>query len=152
MNLFYYALLNNKTASPRFFILFSLLISTCCFGIGERNHPEIFNSNSLVTDDAGITAIILPSSPLCGVDTVQATIMNYGSNNLANVQINWTVLPGGAQPSNTIGLNLAPGTSITIILGTFNFSSPGTKYTINISTSLPNGVADNDPSNDPDSL
>jgi trimeric autotransporter adhesin len=98
-------------------------------------------------DDAGVTAIVVPS-PLCGgVQTVQATIKNYGSATLNTVLVDWTVNAAAQTQASLTGLGLAGGASTTVTLGTFTFVS-GTTYTIVGTTSLPNGNADANSAND----
>jgi trimeric autotransporter adhesin len=98
-------------------------------------------------DDAGVTAIVLPS-PLCGgSQTVQATIKNYGSATLNTVLVDWTVNAVSQSQVSLTGLGLAGGASTTVTLGTFTFVS-GTTYSITGVTSLPNGNADSNSAND----
>src|SRR5437868_1894858 len=99
-------------SKPKFLKLFF-----CCFFITTILGVQIAMGVNCMTDDAGITAIVLPS-PLCGSTTVQATIYNYGSNNLTSIRVDWTVTPGGPQPQNTFALNIPPGTDVTLTLGT----------------------------------
>jgi hypothetical protein len=100
-----------------------------------------------VTDDAGVTAIILPAPFCAGLQTVQATIKNFGAVTLNSVLVDWTVTPGGAQPQVNPAISLAPGASTTITLGSFTFAT-GTTYSITATTSLPNGNADGNTGND----
>jgi Secretion system C-terminal sorting domain len=98
-------------------------------------------------DDAGVTAIVLPS-PLCGgSQTVQATIKNYGSATLNTVLVDWTVNAVSQPQVSLTALGLAGGASTTVTLGTFTFVS-GTTYSIVGVTSLPNGNADSNSAND----
>ncbi len=98
-------------------------------------------------DDAGVTAIVVPS-PLCaGSQTVQATIRNYGSATLNTVLVDWTVNAVAQTQASLTGLGLAGGASTTVTLGSFTFVS-GTVYTIVGTTSLPNGNTDANSAND----
>ncbi|MCF6133171.1 T9SS type A sorting domain-containing protein [Flavobacterium wongokense] len=101
-----------------------------------------YNVNS---NDAGVTAIVIPT--LCaGSQTVQATIKNYGAVTLTSVKVDWTV-NGNAQTQASPTVNIAPGASATVTIGTFTFVA-GTTYSIVATTSLPNGSADANTAND----
>jgi hypothetical protein len=98
--------------------------------------------------DAGVTAIVLPTSVCSGSTPVSATVRNLGTVAITSILIDWTVTPGGAQTQvNPGAINLAPGASQTFLLGNFNFV-PGTVYSITATTSSPNGGADGVPGND----
>ncbi|NVO02715.1 MAG: T9SS type A sorting domain-containing protein [Bacteroidetes bacterium] len=100
-------------------------------------------------NDAGISSINSPgSSTSLGIQNIQATIKNYGSNNLTSASIGWSVngITQTSYPYSNIGL----GTNLTdgpITIGNYNFTTPGT-YLFKIWTSSPNGVTDSDHTND----
>ncbi|MEI6766548.1 MAG: right-handed parallel beta-helix repeat-containing protein [Bacteroidota bacterium] len=77
--------------------------------------------------DLAITAI---DRVICsGSVPVLATISNGGNTTITAATINWTVMPGGVQtPYNWSG-TLAPGSSVQVSLGNFNFLA-ATSYSI----------------------
>jgi hypothetical protein len=99
-------------------------------------------------DDAGVAEIVSPNSFLSNLtDTVKVTLSNYGSNDLNNVTINWSV--NGVLQSPVVYNTLLVPTQISapVVLGPFTFSASGVS-TIKAWTSLPNGNTDSDPTND----
>ncbi len=105
-----------------------------------------------VNDDARISAIITPangSSTACVPVTPQVTITNNGSNTLTSAQIN--VLMDGAtvagSPHAWSG-SLAPGASTNVTLSGIPLSPAAGTRNLKVHTTLPNGVADNNPFND----
>ena len=102
----------------------------------------------LVDDNAGISALDNPFAPLSsGVQNVDVTLKNYGSNNLDSVNIDWEV-NGVAQTGLSWSAGpLAPLLSQSALnLGTYNFMNGFT--TVKAWTSLPNGVTDSNFAND----
>jgi hypothetical protein len=106
--------------------------------------PPVFYPN-----DAGITIINAPTTPVdTGINNVDVTIKNFGTDSLKNASIGWSV-NGVLQASYTysnVGL-IQNATEGPITIGTFNFTTAG-YYTIKVWTSLPNGLTDGDNSND----
>lgn len=97
-------------------------------------------------DDASISFVSEPSGLICGHDIyVEVVLTNAGTNPLTSTTIqverNGTVV----QTMNWTG-NLAPGVDATITVSAIQPMN-GTN-TIVVSTSLPNGITDSDPSND----
>ena len=99
-----------------------------------------------VADDGGIQAIVNPTGNLCTNSiTPEVTLRNFGSNAITSITINYDVDNGTNNVFNWTG-NLAVG-------GTVNVTLPGVTvtagpHTFNASTSLPNGTADSNPTND----
>ncbi|MBK6408756.1 MAG: fibronectin type III domain-containing protein [Flavobacteriales bacterium] len=99
-------------------------------------------------NDASITAILDPAPGLlCGTTMApQVTLLNNGDNNLTSVQITYGLSLGIPYVHNWTG-NLAYGASANVTLPTVP-AQAGPAQTLSISTSLPNGVADDIPAND----
>lgn len=118
-------------------------------GISRTNTPDpgaieftIFN------DDAGVNAMVNPSTFFCvGNQTVEAQVRNNGLNNLSSVDVNWSVNGQVQAPVSLSGINLQIGGTTQVTLGNFNFVA-GQSYQIESWTSLPNGVADQNTTND----
>ncbi|MFK7948556.1 MAG: CARDB domain-containing protein, partial [Saprospiraceae bacterium] len=123
---------------------------------GESRNPtnpdigaDEFSTNQ---DDAGVLAISGPTKPFpVGVNPVFVSVVNNGTNDLDSVRVNWTV-NGVQQPTlyytTTIG---SATTTDSIQIGTYDFLRD-TAYTITVWTSMPNGNADFDTSNDTTSV
>ncbi|REJ81714.1 MAG: T9SS C-terminal target domain-containing protein [Bacteroidetes bacterium] len=112
------------------FVLF--LFSTFCF--------------AKLPDDAGIISIdsVLHRCP--GLQDVYATIFNYGDNTLNTVTVNWSVNTISQGPV-VITSPIDPDSSLTVLIGQISFSA-SMSMDISVWTSLPNGNADSDPTND----
>ena len=95
-------------------------------------------------NDAGVTAV---STACPGTQTVTATIKNFGTATLNTVTVNWTVNGIAQTPASFSAVSLAPGASVVKNLGLFTFTG-GTSYTIVATTSVPNGVTDQNTLND----
>lgn len=103
------------------------------------------------TNDAGISAITSPSQFFCaGSQNIVATVTNYGTNIINNVNVNWSL--NGAlqipitytQPIDTVG---GSGSSTaSVILGNYSFTNSNT--VIKAWTSNPNSNIDTLPNND----
>lgn len=104
-----------------------------------------------VNDDAGITSISAGSGAICaGSINLNATIKNYGVNNLTSDSVYWSVngtLQGGVLWTG----NIAQGSTSTVSLGSYSFSS-GTTYTIKAWSSSPNNIYDPNLTNDSNTL
>lgn len=100
-------------------------------------------------NDAGITTIVPDgnqSTCTAGTENVVATLKNFVGTTITSVTINWTVNSVAQTPFSWTG-TLGAGASVDVIIGTYNFSAANT-YAIVATTSLPNGVADDDATND----
>src|SRR5688572_7695740 len=102
-------------------------------------------------NDAGITAIVSPTSPLTPNANlpVTVTLKNYGLSPLTSVTIIWTV-NGTAQTAFNWTGNLANGQTANVTIG--NYTYPAGNYALNICTSNPNGVTDANTGNDCQSM
>lgn len=106
-----------------------------------------FTPELLVLDNAGISSLDNPSGPLStGLQNIDVTLENFGINALNTVNIDWEINGTPQTQVNYVGplapLSSAPGLN----LGSYNF--PNGFTTIKAWTSLPNGVADSQTSND----
>jgi hypothetical protein len=101
----------------------------------------------IAPNDAGIASIDVPGAEFAaGVKDVTATIQNFGTTNLTQATISWSI-DGVAQTDYSWTGDLVQGATEQLVLGSFDFSTEAT-YAINISTSMPNGVADENIMND----
>jgi hypothetical protein len=97
--------------------------------------------------DAGLLAISAPSVPFtAGSNDVAVELLNNSAEDLTSVTINWAVDGTAQTPYEWTG-TLASGTSVEVIIGSFNFVF-GNAYDITASTSSPNGLEDSNPAND----
>ena len=105
--------------------------------------------NILTINDAGLTAINTPSTPVAiGLNPVAVTVKNYGANYLNSAIINWSVNAIAQTPFTFSNAGLITGASNgPDTIGNFNFTAPGF-YTIKAWTTLPNSFADEDNTND----
>jgi hypothetical protein len=101
----------------------------------------------LLGDDAGIKSLISPVVT-CPGDTANIIVelKNYGLDTLFTCNINWDINSVG-QTAYSFNDTLLAGQSVDITLGTYVFSA-GISYDINFWSTLPNGAADLQTSND----
>lgn len=102
-------------------------------------------------DDAGVSAITAPTSPAVpGSNQVAVNITNFGTGNLTNATLGWSV-NGVNQATTPWNGNLAPGAvANNVVVGNFNF--PQGLHVIKAWTEMPNGVVDSLPDNDTSSV
>jgi hypothetical protein len=117
---------------------------------GNNMHLDDINIDKKVffNNDAGVIAVNKPASRVCtSSDAPVAVIKNYGKINLTSVKINYQV--DGTGPVTTFSWtgNLARNKTATVTLATANLGAVG-NHSINVYTTLPNNVADEDPTND----
>jgi len=134
--------LGNSTA-PHTIVRFQVKNLTSGTGTTDVGIDSV-QVNSVVADDAGLTAINTPVTPVIqGINPVAVTIKNYGSNNLTSANIHWSVNGIPQTPysfSNTTGL-VTNATAGPDTIGNYNFTTPGNNI-IKAWTTSPNGVAD----------
>ncbi len=107
-----------------------------------------------VTDNAGVTAILSPSSPLIpGVQDIQVVISNLGSNMIVGCNAHYKINNAAAVNLIVTDTIMPCDTQLVTFTGAnqYNFA-PGTAYTIKSYSSLPNGVADNNAVDDTTTL
>jgi hypothetical protein len=91
--------------------------------------------------DPNIYAITSPSPGFCtGVQDVSITLYNFGLNTIKNVTINWFV-NGTAQTPFSWSGSLASSFSTSIKIGSYNFSSTSSIYSISAFPDSVNGIA-----------
>ena len=116
---------------------------------GETRHattPDIgADEYLLVANDAGVTAMG-PSAPCPGSSTIIATVKNYGIAVLNSVVINWSV-NGVTQTPFSYTTAIGLGAEAQVPIGSYTFAA-GVSYNLIFWTTLPNGVADQQTSND----
>lgn len=126
-------------------VLFSMTATDADFG-NEASH-QFCITNQSVLNDAGIQSIIQPDGIVCDntVDPI-VQLRNYGADPLTSVDINYQT-SGGLQTFAWTG-NLNTGQSENVTLPAINVNAG--QVTLNAFTSNPNGLTDDDPSNDED--
>lgn len=100
-------------------------------------------------NNAGVTALVAPLSNFCSnsVQDVYVRVKNLGANAVNTTQVQWTV-DGVPQTPVTVTTALPNyNDSVEVLLGSVFFATPGA-LPIKAWTYLPNGVADEDPTND----
>ena len=117
---------------------------------GNNMHLDDINIDKKIffNNDAGVIAITKPGGRICtSSDAPVAVIKNYGKINLTSVKINYQI--DGTGPVTTFNWtgNLARNQTATVTLATVNLGAVG-NHSINVFTTLPNNVTDEDPSND----
>ena len=97
-------------------------------------------------DDAGITQILSPTLFSCESSIVPVVrLRNFGLNTLTSTTITYAIGAGAAQTFNWTG-SLPSGQTVDVTLPIITGAVGSTSITA--STSVPNGQADNNPSND----
>jgi hypothetical protein len=114
-------------------------------GIPDNDYYE-FTPLLLQNNNAGITSVVNPTSPLIiGSQNVEIALKNWGLNTLDSAIINWSV-NGVLQTPYTYYGALASLQTTPVVIGSASFVSGNND--ILAWTSLPNGAADSDVSND----
>ena len=117
---------------------------------GNNMHLDDINIDKKIfpNNDAGVIAINKPDGKVCTSSQAPVVVIkNYGKINLTRVKINYQI--DGAGPITTLDWtgNLARNQVATVTLATATLGAVG-NHSINVYTSLPNNVADEDPTND----
>ncbi len=118
---------------------------------GDLIRSEVYNASCLdpcsavSTTDAGIASVEMPKGVVCG-NTVSpvVSLFNYGSETLTSVSINYSLDGNPAQNYNWTG-SLSSNQAAEVTLPAVNFSNGS--HTFTVSTSSPNGGADDEPAN-----
>lgn len=116
-------------------------------GVGRINayNSMVCAAQFAAEHDAAITQIINPGSTICnGTFSPLVTLRNFGSQSLTSCVINYNW--GGANQNFNWTGNLATGSTINVTLP--QVTIPNGSYTFTSFTSLPNGIADQNPTND----
>ncbi len=114
---------------------------------GDPTNDAFTRQIAPILNDAGFLNAdgMLPIQP--GVNTVRLRIRNYAPKPLTYVRIHWWV-NGIQQTSFDWTGNLAAQDSIDVAVGTYDFGTANLPFYIKASTQFPNGLPDDDPSND----
>lgn len=102
----------------------------------------------LLPEDAGITAISVPTQMCSGSQPVSVTVNNYGTNTITSVTITLTIGGVAQTPFTATGLSIAAGASASVAIGSYTFATSASAVALSASTSLPNGLSDGNTSND----
>ena len=117
---------------------------------GNNMHLDDINIDKKIfpNNDAGVIAVNKPQPRVCVSSLApEVVIKNYGKVALTSVRINYQIDGTGAVTTFNWTGNLARNQTATVTLANANLGAV-CNHTINIYTSLPNNVADEDPSND----
>jgi len=99
------------------------------------------------TTDAGIISLDSPTMPFeLGVQEVKVSLRNFGLDSLKTATINWSVNDTILAEVNWVG-ELESGDTTQVVLGNYDFR-PGTEYWVKAWTVNPNGLGDNENTND----
>lgn len=101
----------------------------------------------LSPDDAGITAITAPTSPMVsGNNNILVSIKNFGTDTLTSATINWSVAGVLQTPFSWTGSLLKDSVATGIDIGAYNFSA--SPVIVKVWTTAPNAGTDGDNTND----
>ncbi|HEX6169680.1 MAG TPA: M43 family zinc metalloprotease [Chitinophagaceae bacterium] len=117
---------------------------------GNNMHLDDINIDKKVffNNDAGVIAINKPAGRVCtSSEAPEVVIKNYGKINLTSVRINYQVDATGPVTTFNWTGNLARNQTESVKLPIANLGAVG-NHSINVFTTLPNNVTDEDPSND----
>ena len=103
--------------------------------------------SSAQTNDASISEFLEPDNPTNNYSYVQVTLANNGTAPLQKAMIHWKVNGKEQRPYEYVGPMLRPGETIDLYIGGFPFLENAT-YNFEVYSRNPNGVADDNPSND----
>lgn len=124
--------------------IFSMTAPNGTFGASASHQFCIIPQNNL--NDAGIASLASPNMFTCSSDIAPIVrLRNYGLNPLTNVVINYSINGGANQQFNWTG-NLASGQLTNVTLPVVNAADGMASFTA--FTTLPNGQADDNTSND----
>ena len=100
--------------------------------------------------DAGVFSVTSPVNTVCAGNLIPTFVLrNFGTTTLTSVTITYSV-DGGTPFTYSWTGNLVSQDTVTVTLPAITVVAPGA-HTFNVATSLPNGIADTDPSNDANS-
>ena len=107
--------------------LYTITAELVLAGDFEPANNTIDGTYTVASFQDGALQMITPEgmSPNTGVQDVFATIQNVGDNTMNLIEIDWTV-DGVVQPTfSSSTLNLLPGNSTTVLIGTYDFALSG---------------------------
>lgn len=114
---------------------------------GDPTNDSYTKNIPCILNDAGVISAepMLPLNP--GINTVAFRIKNYAPKPLSSVYINWSVYGQPQSPFYWTG-NLASQDSIDVVVGSYDFGTANIPIPITAWTSYPNGLPDEDITND----
>ena len=113
----------------------------------DATNPDIgADEYVLMQHDAGVFALDAPIAPCPGNNNVIVTVKNYGVTALTSVNVNWEV-NGVSQTPVAYTTTIPVSGDASVTLGSYNFVT-GINYIIKAWTSNPNGLVDQNNSND----
>lgn len=103
--------------------------------------------NVLYVNDVSVKQLVSPTNNLCpGTYPVTIKMINYGTDTLQNVVLNWAINGNMQTPYNWTGI-LSPSDTIDVTIGNLSFTNY-INYLVKAWSSLPNGFADEGSFND----
>ncbi|HJW30640.1 MAG TPA: hypothetical protein VJ508_15510, partial [Saprospiraceae bacterium] len=117
---------------------------------GNNMHLDDINIDKKIfkNNDAGVIVINKPDAKVCTSSQAPVVVIkNFGKINLTSVKVNYQIDGTGTITTFNWTGNLARNQVATVSLATANLGALG-NHSINIYTTLPNNVADEDASND----
>ena len=106
-----------------------------------------FNMTTAQVVDCGVSAFLEPGEPSDGSSLIQVSLRNYGDVAINSVDIHADINGIRRGTYKYVGPSLAPGRKIDLYIVGFRFNMNAT-YNFEFYTSNPNGVMDNNVSND----
>jgi hypothetical protein len=122
------------------------------FEVDADPSNDVYISNlTPILNDAGVVGFFGPPEGFGpGVTQVRARVRNYAPKPLTSVTINWKMDGVNQTPVTLTGINIPRDEVADLVLGTYNFyaKSPLGPFEVECTTSNPNGVTDEDLTND----
>jgi len=118
---------------------------------GNPTNDTYTSSVTPILNDAGVIGFFGPPEGFGpGVTQVRARVRNYAPKPLTSVTINWSMDGVNQTPVTLTGINIPRDQVADLVLGTYNFyaKSPLGPFAVECATSNPNGIADEDATND----
>ncbi len=103
----------------------------------RRGRIGAFTLAPPIPNDIGMLSITEPNDgPLTATETIEVTIRNFGSNDITNPEVQYTIDGGAAVVENYVGTIVAQTTESFIFSQTADLSTPETSYDIEARTNL----------------
>ena len=102
---------------------------------------------SLFANEIGVVKMTEPIGACAGLLNIKVVVKNNGIATINSVIFNWSVNGVAQIPLPLTGLAILPGASQELTVGSFTFLQ-NVPYDLMVSTSMPNGMTDNDTTND----
>ncbi len=119
---------------------------------GDLIRNRVYNATCLTAcsaptaDDGGISFVISPSGLVCDASSIpQVELTNYGTNTLTSININYNV-DGGSSSTYLWSGSLTSGAATIVSLPSISYATGS--HILDVDSSLPNGMIDEDNSND----